>query len=109
MGIGERIRMKRRTAGLSQEALARKTHVTMKAIGEIERGEVSDPHISSLQEIASALGVSVAWLIGEDPETAPKAEAARPRSTESRRLSMGKPRKAAPAFRYKRKPRRRRT
>jgi len=45
-------------------------------MGEIERGDIEDPHISSLTRIARALGVSVGTLLKEEePALAGKAEA----------------------------------
>jgi transcriptional regulator with XRE-family HTH domain len=63
--IGDRIRAVRKAVGLTQEEIARRAGLTLKAVGEVERGEVQDPHISSLASIARALGVEVADLLGE--------------------------------------------
>jgi transcriptional regulator with XRE-family HTH domain len=67
--IGRKMKTTRRAAGLSQEAVARHVGVSLKAIGELERGEVQDPHYSTLSGIASALGMTVAELVSEDPES----------------------------------------
>jgi transcriptional regulator with XRE-family HTH domain len=61
--IGERIRAARKAAGMTQEEVARRTNLTLKAFGELERGDVRDPHISSLASIARALGVGVMDLL----------------------------------------------
>jgi transcriptional regulator with XRE-family HTH domain len=63
--IGDRIRAVRKGVGLTQEEVARRSGLTLKAVGEVERGEVQDPHISSLASIARALGVEVADLLSE--------------------------------------------
>ncbi len=78
--IGVRIRVLRKAAGVSQEAVARQTGITLKAFGELERGEVQDPHYSTLRDIANALDTSVAELVGErEPVlTGPKAKAPYP-------------------------------
>ncbi len=65
VGIGERIRTARKRAGLSQEAVARRADMSVKGMGDIERGDIPDPHISSLRKIADALGVPVGELLGE--------------------------------------------
>jgi transcriptional regulator with XRE-family HTH domain len=63
--IGDRIRAVRKGAGLTQEEVARRSGLTLKAVGEVERGEVQDPHISSLASIARALRVEVTDLLRE--------------------------------------------
>jgi transcriptional regulator with XRE-family HTH domain len=63
--IGDRIRAVRKAAGLTQEEVARRSGLTLKAVGEVERGEVQDPHVSSLASIARALGVEIADLLRE--------------------------------------------
>lgn len=78
MVIGDRMREARRAAGLTQEETARRAGLTLKAVGEVERGEVQDPHFSTLSGIASALGITVALLVGEESALAgsfPKAGA----------------------------------
>jgi transcriptional regulator with XRE-family HTH domain len=64
--IGSRIRAARRAAGLTQEEVARRAGLTLKAVGEVERGDVRDPHISSLGAIARALEVPVEDLVKEE-------------------------------------------
>jgi transcriptional regulator with XRE-family HTH domain len=66
--IGGRLRTARRAAGLTQEGVARRSGLTLKHIGEVERGEVQDPHYSTLIAIAHALGTTVAELVGEESE-----------------------------------------
>jgi transcriptional regulator with XRE-family HTH domain len=68
--IGDRMRTARKAAGLTQEEVARKTDMSLRAVGDIERGLVPDPHISSLRQIARALGVPVELLIKEENQTA---------------------------------------
>ncbi len=74
MSIGKRIRTARKAAGLSQEELARRAGMSLKGMGDIERGDIADPHYSSLSKIAGGLGVSVGELL-EEPVTAGKGEA----------------------------------
>jgi transcriptional regulator with XRE-family HTH domain len=66
VNIGDRIRAARKAAGMTQEAVARRTDLSLQAVGDIERGIVRDPHISSLRQIARALGIPVTQML-EDP------------------------------------------
>src|SRR5215210_2056771 len=72
--IGRRVRRLRKAQGLSQEAVARQTNIGLKAYGDLERGRTADPHYSTLTNIAHALGVTVAELVGEEAPV-PLAEA----------------------------------
>jgi transcriptional regulator with XRE-family HTH domain len=75
--LSERLRALRKERGLTQEALARRTHIGLKAYGELERGVATDPHYSTLAALAHALGVSIAELVGEEePTPVPLAVAA---------------------------------
>jgi transcriptional regulator with XRE-family HTH domain len=51
---------------MTQEAVARRTDLSLQAVGDIERGIVRDPHISSLRQIAYALGVPIEMLVKEE-------------------------------------------
>jgi transcriptional regulator with XRE-family HTH domain len=66
VNIGDRIRAARKASGMTQEAVARRTDLSLQAVGDIERGIVRDPHISSLRQIARALGIPVTQML-EDP------------------------------------------
>ncbi len=72
--IGGRIRVARKGAGFSQEDLARRAEMSLNGMASIERGEIVDPHISTLSRIADALGMSVGELL-EEPALAGKGEA----------------------------------
>lgn len=74
MDIGERIRVARKIAGLTQEQVAKRTDLSLRAVGDIERGLVPDPHISSLRQIARALGIPVEALVTEEEPASPLAE-----------------------------------
>ena len=76
MGIGERIKEARKRAGLSQEEVARRADIGVFSVSRLERGEVTDPHISTLENLARALGVSVLYLYaGEEESVGPLAAA----------------------------------
>jgi transcriptional regulator with XRE-family HTH domain len=68
VNVGERIRTARKDVGLSQEEVARRAGLSLKGMGEIERGDIEDPHISSLAKIARALGVPLEDLIMKEEE-----------------------------------------
>jgi len=55
----------RQARGLSQVRLAELSHVSQAYISELEAGD-KQPTITILKRLASALGVSVAELLGED-------------------------------------------
>lgn len=60
--VGSRIRAERTRAGLSQEALAERLHVTRQTISNWEVGK-NQPDIESLKALAEALEVPVERLI----------------------------------------------
>ncbi len=59
--LGQRILELRRTAGLTQEQLAEVTGLSLKHLGELERGR-SNPTLASLYSIATSLGLSLSEL-----------------------------------------------
>ena len=72
--ISERIREARKEAGLTQEAVARRAELSTNMLSRLERGTIRDPHYSTLEGIAHALGTTVAELAGER-EPVPLADA----------------------------------
>lgn len=64
--FSERLRAVREKAGLSQDSLAEKLGIKSgkQTISRWERG-ATEPAIAQLLEIATALGVSAAYLLGE--------------------------------------------
>ncbi len=75
MDLAERIRTIRKDRQMSQEDLARRAEMSLRAFRSLERGEAVDPHYSTLSGIARALDISIAELIGEPVLAGPKAEA----------------------------------
>ncbi|GIH15248.1 BTAD domain-containing putative transcriptional regulator [Rugosimonospora africana] len=64
---GELLRQHRFRAGLTQEDLARRAQVSIRALRYIEQGRVTRPHASSLRRLAVALGLTgddLAALLG---------------------------------------------
>lgn len=63
---------KRKEKRISQAALAAKAGVHRTTISRIERSTGGKPNWATLEDIASALGVSATMLVtGEEPATAP--------------------------------------
>lgn len=83
VAIGQRIKEKRKEAGLNQKELAAKVGLSEASVSKYEHGKVEDATHSMLAKFAEALGVSVAWLLGM--ESKPQAAPA-PLSPEERRL-----------------------
>ena len=67
--VGQRIRTIREQQGLSLRALAEKCGLSINAISLIERGENS-PTVSSLHQLATALGVSITSFFEDEQEQA---------------------------------------
>ena len=69
MGIGDRITEARKQKGLSQAELAKRSGLSQAGISYIEKG-LRSPSTDTLELLASALGCSVSYLIGEtnDPK-----------------------------------------
>lgn len=65
MGIGKRIRERRKAIGISQSQLAKKVHITQSFISKIEREEYN---ISAdlLYNISKSLDISITELFGDD-------------------------------------------
>jgi len=60
--LGEFIKQRRQTLGLSQRALAKKAKVSHTAINRLEAAEVT-PETETIEAIATALGVRVSDLL----------------------------------------------
>ncbi len=65
IAIGARMRLRRKTLGMSQGTLAERIGVSFQQVQKYERGanRVSG---STLVAVAAALDTSVGWLVGED-------------------------------------------
>jgi transcriptional regulator with XRE-family HTH domain len=73
IAIGARMRLRRKTLGMSQGTLADKIGVSFQQVQKYERGanRVSG---STLVAVAGALDTSVGWLVGEDGSIADVAD-----------------------------------
>lgn len=63
--IGVNVRALRKAHGWTQEQLGEQAEMSYKALGEIERGEVS-PSLNSLLKIANALQIQISELFLND-------------------------------------------
>jgi transcriptional regulator with XRE-family HTH domain len=71
------VRTARKALHLSQEEVARRAGVSLNQVNRLERGEIVDPHFSTLAGLASALGMQISELVGEPAVPLVKVQAAR--------------------------------
>lgn len=64
MNIGEKIKIARENAGLTQEELGRKCGTTKQTIYKYETGKITNIPMDRLELIAANIGVSAASLMG---------------------------------------------
>jgi transcriptional regulator with XRE-family HTH domain len=55
--FGTRLRLCRQSTGLSQEVLAERAGLSVRAVRNLERGRISAPHPGSLRRLADALAL----------------------------------------------------
>ena len=66
--LGQRLRQLRTGLGLRQSDLAERARITQPRVSQIERGEMKGALPErTLIDLADALGVSPATLVGDDP------------------------------------------
>ena len=66
--IGDRVRIARKAAGLTQSELANRVGVQTQTVSQYETGVIKDILLSTAAKIADATGVRVRWLAdGEEP------------------------------------------
>lgn len=63
-GLGRQLQAARRQSGLTQQELCNKANLSYSTLAKIERGAIKSPSIFTIQNIASALNVSLDELIG---------------------------------------------
>ncbi|PIR25631.1 MAG: transcriptional regulator [Deltaproteobacteria bacterium CG_4_10_14_0_2_um_filter_43_8] len=68
--IGQKIRNNRKSQNLTMFQLAVKSGVSSEYIGKLERENITNIGIETLQKIATALGVTLRDLIPENQEVA---------------------------------------
>jgi FMN phosphatase YigB (HAD superfamily) len=62
--LGKRLQAARQTAGLTQQELCHKAHLSYSTLAKIERGAIKSPSIFTVQTIAASLGTSLDELLG---------------------------------------------
>jgi transcriptional regulator with XRE-family HTH domain len=62
--FGERVRRRRDSLGITQEALAQKIGIHRPVLSDIETGQHS-PTLRTIERVASALGLTVGQLLGD--------------------------------------------
>ena len=82
--LGKRLQEARLHAGLTQQDLCQKDHLSYSTLAKIERGAIKSPSIFTIQSIADALGLSLDALLGH---VAPVTSA--PQVTGRRRSKSG--------------------
>ena len=65
--LGKHLQEARQRAGLTQQDLCQKAHLSYSTLAKIERGAIKSPSIFTIQSIADALGLSLDALIGNSP------------------------------------------
>lgn len=70
---GSNVRHHRKAAGLTQEALAEKSEISIEMMGRLERGEAS-PSFETIERIASALDLPPLAFFGSGTVIAPAGE-----------------------------------
>jgi hypothetical protein len=72
--IGARVLQCREALGWTQQELATRTHMPQTLISRLERGVNKNPGAVTLKHVATALHVSIDWLVGmydETPDASP--------------------------------------
>lgn len=64
--IGKRIRIVRKSKGVTQVELAEASGVSRSYLADLERGALQNPSLEILRAMSGALHVSVGELLGED-------------------------------------------
>lgn len=64
MTIGDRIKIARTNAGLTQKELASRLGVTYQAVQAYEKNKVDDVPMNKIRIMAKVLGVEPDWLLG---------------------------------------------
>jgi transcriptional regulator with XRE-family HTH domain len=72
MPLKDRVRELRKAAGLTQQALAVKAGVSVSVVQHIEQGAIPDPRVSTLVQLARAMGVPLDALVEDGGEPAPE-------------------------------------
>jgi transcriptional regulator with XRE-family HTH domain len=66
--LAERLCLARQVRGFTRLQLAVRAEVTLTTVHRIEHGATRRPRPDTLYRLASVLGVTVAWLVSDDPD-----------------------------------------
>ncbi len=80
VGLGRQLQNARKQAGLTQQELCQRANLSYSTLAKIERGAIKAPSIFTIQSIATALGVSMADLMGEVGAKPPESTKKRSKS-----------------------------
>ncbi|HJP96854.1 MAG TPA: HAD-IA family hydrolase [Candidatus Saccharimonadales bacterium] len=75
-GLGSRLQAARLRAGMTQQMLCQKADLSYSTLTKIERGAIKSPSIFTIQNIATALGVSLDELLGSKSPAHTKRQSA---------------------------------
>ena len=81
VGLGDRVRKRRRALGLTAKSLAKAAGVSTSYISQVERGHQKDPSLPALRRLADALSMDLHVLLGaptpvaEAPQVSPSLRA----------------------------------
>jgi len=87
-GIGHRLRLRRKVRGLSLQAVAGRSGVSIGQLSQIERG-ISAPSPRALQAVCAALDMPVGWLFDSDGADDPADAGLIVRAGKRRVLDLG--------------------
>lgn len=89
--IGDNIKRIRKTAGLSQQELAKRCGISKSQISRLESGQQQNPLIQTIAPIATALGASLDEIVyGETTETMTYLSKAMEELPETDKATIGK-------------------
>lgn len=63
--LGKSLQEARKKAGLTQQELCQKAKLSYSTLAKIERGAIKSPSVFTIQNIASALGLTLSQLVGD--------------------------------------------
>jgi transcriptional regulator with XRE-family HTH domain len=78
MPIKDRLKELRTAAGLSQQALAFRSGLSISTVVKLEAGHIPNPRVNTLKLLARALGTSLDRLAAMDEDDEPPAAEAEP-------------------------------
>jgi XRE family transcriptional regulator, fatty acid utilization regulator len=73
--LGANVKKARDARGMTQLQLAAAAGLGIATISDLERGQITDPQLSTLEKLAGALGTSVDALLGNAEPATPRGAA----------------------------------